>query len=187
MGCNNSHLRPLFRRCRRRSKKDDVNCSTPKRQASSQAQNNDAAIDSNHIDASPDLLHGFQFIGSSMRQNAKGGDVGSSDQPSCVPLLAQSELSHSQIEFFKMLDDKVQQGPDYDSEEERIETELLVKRNLDTWRRTIENANASWKISRVSGTSGCGSGGGASTSSGKTVGNHAPPKSNRCQWDDEGD
>ncbi|XP_054271490.1 uncharacterized protein LOC128992103 [Macrosteles quadrilineatus] len=31
------------------------------------------------------------------------------------PLLAQAELSTSQSDFFKMLDDKIENGPDYDS------------------------------------------------------------------------
>lgn len=95
MGCNNSHLRPLFRRCRRRSKKDsseNQSCVTPKR------QNVEAGMtEGNHVDyvAQNDVLHGFQFIGSSMKQSpnkAQGAAAetsSASDQPSCV-LLAQS-------------------------------------------------------------------------------------------------
>ncbi|CAG9822429.1 unnamed protein product, partial [Phaedon cochleariae] len=34
------------------------------------------------------------------------------------PLLAQAEISTSQQDFFKMLDEKIQNGPDYNSESE---------------------------------------------------------------------
>lgn len=97
MGCNNSHFRPLFRRCRRRSKKEESgNCTTPSKRGSGPGPGGGPGAEpgeSNHIDAAPDLLHGFQFLGSSLRGNSKvlgSGPASSSDQPQSVPLLAQS-------------------------------------------------------------------------------------------------
>ena len=92
MGCNNSHLRPFFRRCRRRSKKDDSSV-TPK---------NDLVMieHGNHCDGgnggSTDILEGLHFLGSSAIRNPANkqqpplDSQGLSESPFCVPLLAQS-------------------------------------------------------------------------------------------------
>ncbi|CAG9857051.1 unnamed protein product [Phyllotreta striolata] len=51
------------------------------------------------------------------------------------PLLAQAEISTSQQDFFKMLDDKIQNGPDYDSEGEleRAEETARLRALLRDW------------------------------------------------------
>lgn len=99
MGCSNSHLRPFFRRCRRRSKnKDDATNCTPKRQANEVLIDNGNHVDPNSSAGGGDLLHGFQFLGSSMANKVtkNAGEAGAllatstTDQPSCVSLLAMS-------------------------------------------------------------------------------------------------
>uniref|UniRef100_A0A6P7F7E5 YLP motif-containing protein 1 n=1 Tax=Diabrotica virgifera virgifera TaxID=50390 RepID=A0A6P7F7E5_DIAVI len=51
------------------------------------------------------------------------------------PLLAQTEISTSQQDFFKMLDDKIQNGPDYnsESESERAQETARLKALLKDW------------------------------------------------------
>jgi len=80
MGCNNSHLRPFFRRCRRRrSKKDDPSV-TPKGDYIEIERNGPG-----------DLSHGIQFLGASLRNsNNKTSEATPGDSTFCVPLLAQA-------------------------------------------------------------------------------------------------
>ncbi|XP_057659816.1 uncharacterized protein LOC130896056 [Diorhabda carinulata] len=51
------------------------------------------------------------------------------------PLLAQTEISTSQQDFFKMLDDKIENGPDYDSdsESEKAREEARLRALLNDW------------------------------------------------------
>jgi hypothetical protein len=133
-------------------------------------------IESNHTvtdaNSSTDFIHGFHFVGSSSvrKTTAKVAptDVSTSlESPTCVPLLAQSQVSTSQLDFSKMMDDKIQEGSDYDSEEDKEEETSFIRRNLETWKRSVTR-NA-WKLDGTN----------------SRLANNS--KSTRCQWDDEGD
>ncbi|CAG7718772.1 unnamed protein product [Allacma fusca] len=160
MGCNNSHLRPFFRRCRRRrSKKDEANV-TPK--------NDMVMIENGHLYDSgnghnQDILQGLHFLGSSTIRNSatKPFESGMNESPFCVPLLAQSEASSSQLDFFKMLDEKIAEGPDYDPEDAKVEYEIHRKHLLDVWSKGIQSFSFSRRDSESRFT--------------------------RCHWDEEGD
>jgi len=95
MGCSNSHLRPLFRRCRGKGrKKEDGNGGS-----SSSTNGKGELIEDNHIQ-STELIQGFNFLGSSIRspsgkpasssQSVDDAIVSDPNPPFCVPLLAQS-------------------------------------------------------------------------------------------------
>jgi hypothetical protein len=82
MGCNNSHLRPFFRRCRRRRSKKDDSSVTPK--------GDYIEIERNGSGGDGDLSHGIQLLGASIRNaNNKTADS-TADSTFCVPLLAQA-------------------------------------------------------------------------------------------------
>lgn len=62
------------------------------------------------------------------------------------PLLAQTEISSSQMDFFKMLDEKIENGPDYDSANEE---EIAVERaRLCALLRDWETASTSSSLNR---------------------------------------
>ncbi|XP_023722184.1 cytoplasmic polyadenylation element-binding protein isoform X2 [Cryptotermes secundus] len=66
--------------------------------------------------------------------------------PSPGPLLAQTEISSSQMDFFKMLDEKIENGPDYDSANEE---EIAVERaRLCALLRDWETASTNSSLNR---------------------------------------
>ncbi|XP_043274839.1 uncharacterized protein [Venturia canescens] len=60
--------------------------------------------------------------------------------PGSGPLLQQAEVSSSQLDFFKMLDEKIENGPDYD---ESLDATMRAERISDLMRRW-ELASMSW-------------------------------------------
>lgn len=66
------------------------------------------------------------------------------------PLLQQAEISSSQLDFFKMLDEKIENGPDYDESYDTIARAERVSNLLRQW----ELASVSWSnVSELNGTS----------------------------------
>ncbi|XP_071527770.1 uncharacterized protein [Panulirus ornatus] len=49
------------------------------------------------------------------------------------PLLAQAKVSESQHDFFMMLDEKIENGPDYDSETEEVERRRRLQEYAEQW------------------------------------------------------
>lgn len=49
------------------------------------------------------------------------------------PLLAQAKISDSQQDFFMMLDEKIENGPDYDSETEEVDRRRRLQEYADQW------------------------------------------------------
>ncbi|XP_058791766.1 uncharacterized protein LOC131664575 isoform X2 [Phymastichus coffea] len=63
--------------------------------------------------------------------------------PGGGPLLQQTEISTSQLDFFKMLDEKIESGPDYDESSDASQR----REHIDTMLRRWELASASWSSS----------------------------------------
>ncbi|XP_076286078.1 target of wingless isoform X2 [Lasioglossum baleicum] len=66
--------------------------------------------------------------------------------PGSGPLLQQAEISTSQLDFFKMLDEKIENGPDYD---ESLDATTRAER-LSSHLRQWELASVSWSSVRSS-------------------------------------
>lgn len=49
------------------------------------------------------------------------------------PLLAQAKISDSQQDFFMMLDEKIENGPDYDSETEEVDRRRRLQEYAEQW------------------------------------------------------
>ncbi|KAK8734534.1 hypothetical protein OTU49_005866, partial [Cherax quadricarinatus] len=55
------------------------------------------------------------------------------------PLLAQAKISDSQHDFFMMLDEKIENGPDYDSETEEMERRRRLQEYAEQWVNLANN------------------------------------------------
>ncbi|XP_050713701.1 uncharacterized protein LOC126996858 [Eriocheir sinensis] len=58
------------------------------------------------------------------------------------PLLAQAKISESQQDFFLMLDEKIENGPDYDSETEEVDRRRRFRQSTQQWGSTITSQPA---------------------------------------------
>ncbi|RLU27093.1 hypothetical protein DMN91_000892 [Ooceraea biroi] len=82
--------------------------------------------------------------------DAKGQAKKKSTAPGGGPLLQQAEISTSQLDFFKMLDEKIENGPDYD---ESLDTTNRAERVSSLLRRW-ELASVTWSsVSDLNNTS----------------------------------
>ncbi|KAG7202479.1 hypothetical protein KM043_017050 [Ampulex compressa] len=71
---------------------------------------------------------------------AKGQIKKKANAPGSGPLLQQAEISTSQLDFFKMLDEKIENGPDYDESLDRANRAERVSSLLRRW----ELASVTW-------------------------------------------
>ncbi|XP_034194414.2 target of wingless isoform X1 [Osmia lignaria lignaria] len=80
----------------------------------------------------------------------KGQAKKKSNAPGSGPLLQQAEISTSQLDFFKMLDEKIENGPDYD---ESLDTTARAER-VSSLLRQWELASVTWSsVSDLNSTS----------------------------------
>ncbi|XP_029164418.1 uncharacterized protein LOC114935681 isoform X2 [Nylanderia fulva] len=82
--------------------------------------------------------------------DAKGQAKKKPTAPGGGPLLQQAEISTSQLDFFKMLDEKIENGPDYDESLDTVNRAERVSNLLRRW----ELASVTWSsVSELDGTS----------------------------------
>ncbi|XP_045604196.1 uncharacterized protein [Procambarus clarkii] len=74
------------------------------------------------------------------------------------PLLAQAKISDSQQDFFMMLDEKIENGPDYDSETEEVERRRRLQEYAEQWMAVSNSRGLTHSAFRHPDDDTCGSG-----------------------------
>ncbi|KAJ4428132.1 hypothetical protein ANN_24146 [Periplaneta americana] len=106
-----------------------------------------AGVDPDSDEEAEEADPGLGSVGEAEDSEEKGGNkVRQVVVTSPGPLLAQTEISSSQMDFFRMLDEKIENGPDYDSANE--EEIALERARLCALLRDWETASTNSSLNR---------------------------------------